>query len=248
MVSSELLQTIRLDDRVPVHVAVIMDGNGRWASARGLPRHRGHSAGMDSVREVIEGAVEAGVGVLTLFAFSRENWSRPRREVSALMKLLRLYVRREQAQLRQKGVEVRVFGETQLLPSPARTAVAEIERTTAGGQRLRVNLMISYGGRQELVRAMRLLAERIEAGALTADEIDEDALESALYTHGLPDPDLLIRTSGERRISNFMLWQLAYTELYVTPVLWPDFTREHFFAALQDYQQRERRFGRVTTG
>ena len=245
--SSHLLQEIRLDGRVPEHVAIIMDGNGRWAKARGLPRHRGHAAGMRSVRSVIEGAIEAGVRVLTLFAFSQENWNRPRREVAALMKLLQLYVARERDELVRQGVEVHVHGDLDRLAPAPRQAIADIERATRGGRRLHLNLMVSYGGRAELVRAAQRLAERVCRGELTADEITEDVMAAEMYTAGLPDPDLLIRTSGEQRVSNFMLWQVAYTELYITPVLWPEFRREHLYAAIHDYQKRERRFGRVST-
>lgn len=241
------LERIRLGGAIPAHVAIIMDGNGRWARARGLPRYRGHMAGMASVREVVEGAIEAGVRVLTLYAFSLENWNRPRREVAALMRLLRHYLIQERAELREQGVEVRVLGEVERLPAGARAAVAAMEEATRGGRALRLNLMVSYSGRAELVRAFRRLAERVESGALSADEVDEGAIAAELYTAGLADPDLLVRTSGEQRISNFLLWQLAYTELYLSPVLWPDFRREHLFAAIEEYQKRERRFGRVST-
>ena len=244
----ELLQAIKLGGRMPAHVAIIMDGNGRWARARGLARYRGHSAGAKSVREVIEGAIEAGVEYLTLFAFSQENWSRPTVEIDALMRLLRRYARQERDELKRQGVAVRVFGDLERLAAAPRRAVDEIERYTRGGRRLQLNLMISYGARAEIVRAARRLAERVEQGELHADAIDEAALAGELYTAQIPDPDLLIRTSGEQRISNFLLWQLAYTELYITPVLWPDFQREHLFEAIYEYQRRERRFGRVTTG
>jgi undecaprenyl diphosphate synthase len=242
---SDALEQLRYDGRVPRHVAVIMDGNGRWARARGLPRYRGHAAGMDAVREAIEGAIEAGVGVLTLFAFSQENWERPAREVNALMLLLQRYVQSEAEELREEGVEVKVFGDLDQLASGPRKAVAEIQEITVGGRTLSLNLMISYGGRSEIVRAARSLAEDVAAGALAPDEVDQAAVAERLYTAAFPDPDLLIRTSGEQRISNFMLWQLAYTELYTTATLWPDFTREHLYEAIVAYQQRERRFGRV---
>lgn len=244
--SSELLQQIRIGGRVPEHVAVIMDGNGRWARQRGLPRYRGHAAGMKSVREVIEGAIEAGVRVLTLFAFSQENWNRPEREVNALMKLLQAYVTRERAELVRQGVEVHVHGERERLAAGPARAITEIELATRGGRVLHLNLMISYGGRAELVRAARRLAEQVRAGELDPTDIDEARLAGELYTTGLADPDLLVRTSGEQRISNFMLWQVAYTELFITPVLWPEFRREDLFSAILDYQQRERRFGRVS--
>ena len=243
--SSERLARIRVQGDVPRHVAIIMDGNGRWAAERGLPRHLGHREGMKAVREAISGAVDAGIEILTLFAFSTENWHRPRQEVSALMKLLQLYARKERQELARQGVEVRVLGDLERMDEPTRRAVDEIVSETAGGTALRLNLMISYGGREELIRSARLLAERVQRGELDPDDIDEDAVEDTLFTRELPPPDLLIRTSGEYRISNFMLWQLAYTELFITPVFWPDFDREHLFEAVLDYQRRDRRFGRV---
>ena len=223
-----------------------MDGNGRWARERGLVRTRGHAAGMKAVREAVEGSLEVGLETLTLYAFSQENWNRPHREINALMALLERYVAKERESLRRQGVEVAVFGELDRLAQGPRKAIRELEEATRGGRALRLNLMISYGGRAELVRAARRLAERVCRGELAVEDIDEAALAAELYTAGLPDPDLLIRTSGEQRISNFMLWQLAYTELYITPVLWPDFRREHLYASIRDYQKRERRFGRIT--
>lgn len=232
---------------MPEHVAIIMDGNGRWAAERGLPRQLGHREGMKAVREVVEGAIESGVRIITLFAFSTENWNRPVPEVSALMRLLELYASKERADLASQGVEVHVLGELDRLDEAARRAVNSIVTETAGGTELRLNLMISYGGREEIVRAARILSDRVRSGELRAEDIDENALEDSLFTRGLPPPDLLIRTSGEYRISNFMLWQLAYTEMYITPVFWPDFDREHLFEAILDYQQRDRRFGRVVS-
>ena len=229
----------------PVHVAIIMDGNGRWARARGLPRFRGHAAGMNAVRAVVEGAIQAGVQVLTLYAFSQENWNRPAAEVAAPMRLLQRYLVKEREELQAQGVRVKVFGQLERLPTGPRRAVAEIQSLTAHCDRLQLNLMISYGGRAELVRAAQRLAARVQAQELSVAAIDEELFEGELYTHGVPDPDLLIRTSGEQRISNFLLWQLAYTELYITPVLWPDFGREHLFQAIHEYQKRDRRFGRV---
>lgn len=243
--ASERLDQILVSGDVPRHVAVIMDGNGRWAKQRGLPRHLGHREGMKSVREAIEGAVESGVEILTLFAFSTENWNRPVQEVSALMGLLQLYARRERAELKRRGVEVHVLGQLDRIDGSTRKAIDTIVNGTRGGTELRLNLMISYGGREEIVRSARILAERVARGEMDPSEIDKDALAATLFTEGLPDPDLLIRTSGEYRISNFMLWQLAYTELHISPVLWPEFGREHLFEAVLDYQRRERRFGRV---
>ena len=232
-------------ERIPRHVAIIMDGNGRWARERGLPRHLGHREGMKSVREVIEGAVDAGVEILTLFAFSTENWKRPPQEVSALMSILQLYARKERDELRRQGVEVHVLGDLDRVDDATREAVRMIVEGTRGGTALRLNLMISYGGREELLRASRIIAEKVLSGEIQVDDVDEEVLEGALFTSGLPSPDLLIRTSGEYRISNFMLWQLAYTELYISSVFWPDFDREELFEAILDYQGRERRFGRV---
>jgi undecaprenyl diphosphate synthase len=203
---------------------------------------------MQAVREVVEGARLAGVSYLTLFAFSQENWNRPAREVASLMRLLERYVAKERDELRRQGVRVRVFGDLDRLGERQRAAIAEIERVTRSGARLNLNLMISYGSRAEIVRAVRRLLAKVAAGSLSADAIDETTFARELYTAGMPDPDLLIRTSGEQRISNFLLWQLAYTELYITPVLWPDFRREHLYEAIHDYQKRDRRFGRVTAG
>ena len=248
--SSERLQRIQQLDAamLPAHVAIIMDGNGRWAAERHLPRHEGHRAGMKAVREVVEGAIEAGIDILTLFAFSAENWQRPRREIAFLMSLLQHYARSELEDLVRNSVEVHVVGEIERLDAAGRRAIDMIRDATRGGQNLQLILAISYGSRHEIVQAARRLAEKVAAGELKPDEIDERLFQQHLYTESWPDPDLLIRTSGEYRISNFMLWQLAYTELYSTPVLWPDFSREHLFEAILEYSRRERRFGKVTTG
>jgi len=243
--SADLQARIRIDGDVPRHVAIIMDGNGRWAKERGKPREHGHRAGMQAVREAVEGAGDVGIEVLTLFAFSKENWHRPPGEVRALMSLLETYVRRERKELKEKGVEVRVIGDVDRLGRVTRAAVRDIVEHTRGGTGLRLNLAISYGARDEIVSAARALADRVQRGTLLPAEIDEEAFAAELFTAGDPDPDLLIRTSGENRISNFMLWQLAYTELHTTPVLWPDFTRKDLFEAILEYQRRERRFGRV---
>jgi undecaprenyl diphosphate synthase len=242
----DLRSKLKRAGRIPTHVAIIMDGNGRWARQQGLPRFRGHTAGMDSVRDAVEGAIEAGVRVLTLYAFSQENWNRPAAEVSALMKLLQRFVRKERDELVRQGVQVHIFGELDRVPAAPRRAIESIQTATAGLGTLQLNLMISYGSRAEIARAARRLGERVQRGELQPSEIDERAISNELYTAGLPDPDLLIRTSGELRISNFMLWQLAYTELYITPLLWPEFRRQHLFQAILDYSRRDRRFGRVT--
>ncbi len=244
--SEDLLQRLKVQGSVPAHVAIIMDGNGRWAKGRALPRPLGHHAGMRAVREVIQGCLDAGVGVLTLFAFSQENWQRPAIEIDALMSLLEEYITRELDNLRAKSVEVHVLGEVRRLAPGAQQAVDRVMAETAGGRDLALNLCISYSSRAEITRAARQLAEDVAAGRLEVSEIGEDALARRLYTAPWPDPDLLIRTSGEMRISNFLLWQLAYAELYVTPVLWPDFTRRHLFEAILEFQRRDRRFGRVS--
>ncbi len=244
--ADDLLAQIRLNGAVPRHIAVIMDGNGRWARERNLPRPFGHRAGMKAVREVVEGAIAAGVEVLTLFAFSDENWQRPPTEISALMDLLEEYIAHDVAELRDQGVAVHVLGDRARLAPGARAAVERAERETRGAGRLTLNLCISYSSRAELARAARLLAEDVLKGTKRLEDLDEDAVREKLYTAPWGDPDLLIRTSGERRLSNFLLWQLAYTELYITPVLWPDVTRRDLFQAILDYQRRERRFGNVT--
>ncbi len=244
--SDELLQRLRVDGAVPAHIAIIMDGNGRWAKGRSLPRPLGHHAGMGAVREVVQGCLEAEVAVLTLFAFSQENWQRPPVEIEALMGLLEEYIAREAEELRDRGVRVRILGDLDRLGNGARQAVEWVMRDTAGGTSLALNLCISYSSRAEITRAARRLAEEVAAGRLDPAEIDEAAIARRLLTAAWPDPDLLIRTSGEMRISNFLLWQLAYAELYVTPVLWPDFTRRHLFEAILEFQRRDRRFGRVT--
>jgi undecaprenyl diphosphate synthase len=240
-----LLQRIRLNGAIPTHVAVIMDGNGRWAQGRSLPRPLGHAAGMAAVREAVEACLATGVEVLTLFAFSQENWQRPADEIAALMSLLEEYIEKEMSDLRARRVAVHFLGELDRLVPSAREAVDRIVATTAGGGSLALNICVSYGSRAEITRAARLLAEDAVAGRITTDQVDEDALARRLYTAEWPDPDLLIRTSGEQRISNFLLWQLAYAEFHVSPVLWPDFTRQHFFEAILDFQRRDRRFGRV---
>jgi undecaprenyl diphosphate synthase len=246
MTAPEMLARIRENGAIPRHVAIIMDGNGRWARARNLPRPLGHRSGMKSVREVVEGAIEVGIEVLSLFAFSQENWQRPVTEIQALMSLLEEYIAREADELAAQGVRVQVLGDLARLTPPAAAAAAQLMERTAHNDRLLLNLFISYDSRAEIVRAARQLAEEVRAGRMAATEIDEDAIAERLFTAGVPDPDLLIRTSGEQRISNFMLWQLAYAELYMSPVLWPSFRRQELYAAILDFQNRDRRFGRVT--
>jgi undecaprenyl diphosphate synthase len=241
-----LLRRIQVNGATPAHIAIIMDGNGRWAQGRSLPRPLGHAAGMQAVREAVEGCLAAGVEVLTLFAFSQENWQRPADEIAALMSLLEQYIQKEMAELREQRVAVRFLGELDRLSATARAAVDRIIDATAGGDALALNICISYGSRAEIARAARRLGEDVAAGRIQPSQIDEEAMARGLYTAEWPDPDLLIRTSGEQRLSNFLLWQLAYAEFYVSPVLWPDFTRQHLFGAILDFQRRDRRFGRVT--
>jgi undecaprenyl diphosphate synthase len=226
-------------------VAIIMDGNGRWAQARGVPRLMGHRAGRESVREVVRGSDELGIEVLTLYAFSTENWNRPKREVHALMAILRQALMQERRELRERNVRLQVIGRLQDLPSPVRDTIEETQQYLAASSGLLLNLALSYGGRLEIVDAVRRMMEDQKVDRMPAAQVDEELFGSYLYTAGLPDPDLLIRTSGEMRLSNFMLWQLAYTELWVTPTLWPDFRRRHLYQAVADYQNRDRRFGRV---
>ncbi|MFZ2869573.1 isoprenyl transferase [Zavarzinia sp.] len=228
---------------VPRHVAVIMDGNGRWAKARLLPRIAGHKRGADAVRRVVEAAWDFGVRYLTLYAFSSENWKRPEEEVGGLMSLLRIYLRSELDELDRNDVRVRVIGDRGRLPNDIRQLIAEAEARTIANSRLTLILAVSYGGQGEIVQAARRLAEAVAAGRLRPEEIDESRFAACLETAGIPDPDLVIRTSGEQRLSNFLLWQAAYAELVFTDTLWPDFGREQFAAALKEYQTRDRRFG-----
>ena len=246
MSAADTLARIRVNGAVPRHVAIIMDGNGRWARERMMPRPFGHRSGMKAVRDVVEGAIEVGLEVLSLFAFSQENWQRPATEVGALMSLLEEYIARETEELASRGVQVRVLGELSRLTPAAAEAVRRVMARTAANDRLVLNLFISYGSRAEILRAAQLLARDAADGRLVPEEITEEDLAARLFTADCPDPDLLIRTSGEMRISNFLLWQLAYTELFISRVLWPDFGRRELFEAILDFQNRERRFGRVS--
>lgn len=230
----------------PLHVAVIMDGNGRWARARGLPRSLGHREGAKSVRRAVEAACELGIGYLTLFGFSSENWSRPAQEIGDLMDLLRFYLRREIADLHNDGIRFRVIGDRSRLSPDIVTLIENGERLTAGNTRMVLTVALSYGGRRELTNVVRRVAEEAAAGRLDPSQVDEAMVAAHLDTADLPDPDLLIRTSGEKRISNFLLWQIAYTEFVFLDVLWPDFGRQHLEAALDEFARRDRRFGRAT--
>jgi undecaprenyl diphosphate synthase len=229
--------------QVPRHIAIVMDGNGRWAQGRGAERAAGHRSGLDPVRMVIEESLRCQVEVLTLFAFSSENWSRPAAEVASIMNLFFDALEAELPALNSNGVRLRFIGERRTLAAPLRTRMAEAEAQTAGNAALQLQVAISYGGRQDILAAARQLAAACERGELRSDELDESSFAQALALAGLPDPDLFIRTGGEQRISNFLLWNLAYSELYFTPVLWPDFSSADFAAALHDFAARERRFG-----
>lgn len=230
---------------LPGHVAVIMDGNGRWAEKLGLPRIKGHQAGMESVREVVTLCSELKLEVLTLYAFSAENWRRPGPEVSALMTLLQTYLKKEVETMMANDIRFRTIGRLDDLPSGARRWVQKAQETTAGNRGMILNLALSYGSRVELTEAVKRLSGAVRDGRLKVEDITEEVVSGALDTAGLPDPDLMIRTSGEHRISNFLLWQIAYSELYFTNILWPDFRRRDMLLALLDYQKRERRFGRI---
>jgi undecaprenyl diphosphate synthase len=230
---------------LPRHVAIIMDGNGRWATQRGLTRVQGHRKGKESVREIVETAREIGIEFLTLYAFSTENWERPEREVGALMALLRRYVRSELGKMMKNGIRLVAIGNLRRLPKDVLSDLRAAEQQTRRNTGMTVQLAVSYGSREEIVGAVRRLARRVRDGQIAAEDIDEEMFSSSLLTSDVPDPDLLIRTSGEMRVSNFLLWQIAYSELYVTDVLWPDFRRAQFLAALEEYARRERRFGRT---
>ena len=229
--------------RLPRHVAIIMDGNGRWARERGKPRIIGHRAGIESVRDVVKACSQIGIGYLTLYTFSRENWRRPRREVKGLMSMLGDLLKREIRELDENDVRVRAIGRVHDLPQSVRKELSRAYERTKDNKGLVLILALSYGGRDEIVDAASKAARKAMSGGLVPEEIDEETFSRFLYAPDIPDPDLLIRTSGELRVSNFLLWQIAYSEIWVTDVLWPDFTREQLFAALRSYQSRERRFG-----
>jgi undecaprenyl diphosphate synthase len=237
---------LRARDDLPRHIAVIMDGNGRWAKKRGLPRVAGHREGIKAVRDVVEGCGELGIGVLTLYTFSTENWRRPAAEVSALMNLLLQSLRKELDELMEKNVRLIAVGDLKRLPKDARHAMVEGMEATHQNSGLTLNLALNYGGREEILAAFKKILVSVQEGRVDVKSIDKETIQRHLYTADLPDPDLLIRTSGELRLSNFLLWQLAYTEIYVTDVLWPDFRRVHLYEAIEDYLDRERRFGLVS--
>lgn len=232
---------MNLTGKIPLHVGVIMDGNGRWAKLRGLPRIEGHRLGAERAKEIIEISGELGIKCLTLYAFSMENWHRPQSEISTLMKLLEMYLKKELQALVKKGIVFKAIGETWRLPENIRELIRETEEKTASNEGMTVVTALSYGGRNEIIRAVKKM---MDTGVNPA-EVTENLFSGYLDTAGLPPPDLIIRTSGERRLSNFLLWQSAYAELYFTDTLWPDFDKEEFMLAIQDFQGRERRFGGI---
>jgi undecaprenyl diphosphate synthase len=233
--------------KLPRHVAIIMDGNGRWAQKRLLNRVKGHEKGVETVRNIVRTCRELHIDILTLYAFSTENWQRPKTEIKALMALLKSFLRRELPELQEQQIRLGVIGQPQRLPPDVQKTLQDAMAATAGNDRMLLNLALSYGGRTEITEMVRQIAGQVVQGALSPEDIDETLVAGHLYTRGLPDPDLLIRTSGEVRLSNFLLWQLAYAEIVVTDTLWPDFTPEDFIAILAQYQQRDRRFGKVKT-
>lgn len=237
------MAAVEENGKLPRHLAIIMDGNGRWAKARMLPRIMGHRRGVETVRLIVDECAQLGIGYLTLFAFSAENWSRPKAEVRSLMALLKKYIRLEVPWMMRKNTRFNVIGNRDDLPADVAAALDEAMATTAGNQGMTLTLALSYGARQEILQAVKTAASELAAGKLPVEELTETAFARYLYTSSLPDPDLLIRTSGEMRISNFLLWQLAYAELYFTDINWPDFDREALHKALADYRSRERRFG-----
>ncbi len=228
---------------MPAHVAIIMDGNGRWAKKRSWRRVQGHEKGAETVRTIVRASREAGIRVLTLYAFSTENWQRPEKEVKALMRLLKKFLKAEAAEMVETNICLEAIGQVERLPEDVARELARVRQLTAANDGMRLNLALSYGGRSEIVRMVRHLAAQVAAGKTTTQDINERLVSDHLYTAGQPDPDVLIRTSGEMRISNFLLWQIAYSEIFVTDTLWPDFSKEEYLSILEAYRRRERRFG-----
>ena len=242
--SDKLVQReLRQRGKLPNHVAVIMDGNGRWAEERGLPRAAGHQAGIASLRDVTRASRELGLGYLTVYAFSTENWKRPKREVSMLFRLLVKMLREELDEMLQNGVRLNAIGQLSSLPKPVQQELFDAIERTSKNKGLTLTLALSYSGRWDLVRAMQAIALEVRSGKLSPEDVTDETIRTHLTTSNIPDPDLLVRTSGEMRLSNFLLWELAYSEIHVTKTYWPDFRREHLYEAVRDYQKRERRFG-----
>ncbi len=229
--------------KLPKHVAAIMDGNGRWAKKRMMNRVKGHEEGTESVRVIVRTSRNLGIKYLTLYAFSEENWKRPKHEIFALMEILKRFLKSELPEMLNNGIRLRAIGSIDKLPNDAKKVLLETIEKTSSNNDMVLTLAVSYGGRQEISRAVKEIAMKVQAGELEVEDINDDIINDNLYTSGIPDPDLLIRTSGEYRISNFLLWQIAYTEIYITSTLWPDFREEEYLSALEDFQNRERRFG-----
>ncbi len=230
-------------NRLPQHVAIIMDGNGRWAKKRSISRVRGHRQGAETVRQIVRTSREIGIQWLTLYSFSEENWKRPRREIESLMQLLKRFLKSELEEMQENGIRLRSIGRIEKLPEDTRRVLLDVMDQTASNKDMVLTLALSYGGRQEILDAFRKMATQIERGKISADEISEQLISDSLYLAEMPDPELLIRTSGEYRVSNFLLWQIAYTEIYITRTLWPDFSKDEYLEAIRDFQKRERRFG-----
>ena len=239
----------KIQDRIPAHVAIIMDGNGRWAQERGLPRIAGHRAGVDAVRDTVKSSLDLGVKILTLYAFSQENWKRPKEEVSLLMDLLDFFLNREVKNLQKQGVRFRTIGRIEALPAPILDKVRQSEELTRHNEKMVLNVALNYGARTEILDAVKKIVEEAKGGHGIANgtPLTEEFFSKHLYTAGLPDPDLLIRTSGEMRLSNFLLWQLSYSEIYITKKYWPDFKKEDYLKAIREYARRDRRFGGVAS-
>jgi len=231
------------NNRIPTHVAVIMDGNGRWARQKMMNRIKGHEEGTESVRVIVRTSREIGIPWLTLYAFSEENWKRSKYEIDALMGILKRFLRSELDEMMENGIRFQTIGRTDKLPKDVQKLVYETIENTSENRDMVLSLALSYGGRQEILHAVQKIAGRVKSGEIEPNEITEDHISDSLYTAGMPDPDLLIRTSGECRLSNFMLWQIEYTEIFITPTLWPDFRKEEYLSAIEEFQKRERRFG-----
>ncbi|AVK50250.1 MULTISPECIES: isoprenyl transferase [Clostridium] len=242
----EFNQDFDLDmNNIPNHIAIIMDGNGRWAKEQNLPRSMGHRAGVETIRRILKEATRLGVKNLTLYAFSTENWARPKDEVGTLMKLLVTYLKKELKECHENGVRMNVLGDTSKLPKECQNALEEALETTRNNTKINLNFALNYGGRNEIVRAIKLINSDIKNGKLNEEDINEALVEKYLYTKGIPDPDLIIRPSGEQRLSNFLLWQCAYSEFWYSDINWPDFKEKDLRKAIADYQNRDRRFGKV---
>ncbi len=245
MMSSQDFDLILDPSKLPEHVAIIMDGNGRWAKKKGLPRIYGHKKGVETAKKIILKTYELGIPVLTLFAFSKENWERPKSEIETIFELLKFYLENELENMQKKEIKFVAIGDIEDFPKDLQKRIKYTEDVTKENKKMKLCLALSYGGRTEIIRATKIIADKVKKGEVDPEEINEKLFRKFLYTADLPDPDLLIRTSGELRISNFLLFQMAYTEFYFTPICWPDFDEKEYIKALYSYQQRERRFGRI---